>query len=251
MKVIIIEDEKSNAKRLKKMLNEIDDSIVVETILENVDESISYLSNNSADLIFMDVQLSDGICFEIFDTVNVDIPIIFTTAYDEYAIKAFKVNSIDYLLKPIDSQELKKSINKYNSLKRKFSNDNNINNLLESLKGARKNFKTRFLVKHGKQYKSISVDDIVCFRIENQLVYLCDYEGKTYIIDIFLDELEKSLDSEQFFRVNRQNIININYIKSMVNYPGNRLKIIFTIPFEKVIIVSREKVSSVKEWLNK
>ena len=251
MKVIIIEDEQLASEKLNKMLCEIDPDIQVKAILETVAASANWLSNNPApDLIFMDIQLDDGISFEIFDTVRINTPIIFTTAYNEYAIKAFKVNSVDYLLKPYTEKDLTEAINKYKKL---HANQNisleKIDHLYQQLV---KDYKTRFFVKIGTHYHSISIDEIACFFIRERGTFIKMKIGKNLDIDYSLDQIQKIVDPMKFFRINRNYVINIDSITDIISYSSNRLKVILK-NFEHLddLLVSREKTSDFKKWLDR
>ncbi|MCF6222364.1 MAG: LytTR family DNA-binding domain-containing protein [Flavobacteriaceae bacterium] len=250
MKVIIIEDEKPSARRLRRMLTEI--NIEAEAMLHSVAESITWFQNNNhPDLILLDIQLSDGLSFEIFEKVEVKSAIIFTTAYDEYALKAFKLNSIDYLLKPIDDDELNNAINKFKNTK----NDredlhfdlNQIKKLL--VNPLDKNYKKRFTIKIGQHIRMVNTNDIECFYSENKASYLYSIENKNYLMDYSLEQLENQLDPLKFFRVNRKFYINIEAIKDIISYTNSRLQIKLNHFNEFDIIVSREKVKDFKHWL--
>lgn len=250
MKAIIIEDELSNSKRLSKLIKNIDSEIDILTTLVSVEESVNWLSDNPIpDLIFMDIQLSDGLCFEIFSTIEIEAPVIFTTAYDDYAIQAFKFNSIDYLLKPIDPIELERAILKFkktNATKLK----SNFDNLLQSF-NKEMNYKNRLLVKHINHFIPILVENIAYFIIDNQLVYIYTLTGQKYIYYSYLDDIEKILNPKLFFRINRQMLININTIKKINSFTNNRLLLQINPTLEKKeIIVSREKVQAFKEWIS-
>ncbi|WP_139957640.1 LytR/AlgR family response regulator transcription factor [Flavicella sediminum] len=251
MKIIIIEDEKPSARRLTRMLKEI--GIEVETMLHSVSESIEWFQNNAhPDLILLDIQLSDGISFEIFEEISVDSAIIFTTAYDEYALKAFKLNSIDYLLKPIDEEELFVAIEKFktNQLEKQSLHVdlNQIRKLL--VNPLEKTYKKRFTVKLGQHLKLVDVERIECFYSENKGTYLFTKEGRAYLIDASLEDLDLQLDPSQFFRVNRKFYVNITAIKDIVSYTNSRLQLLLFAYAEKEIIVSREKVRSFKNWID-
>jgi DNA-binding LytR/AlgR family response regulator len=233
------------------MLGEIDPDIEVQAVLETVAASANWLSNNSdPDLIFMDIQLDDGISFEIFETVKINTPIIFTTAYNEYAIKAFKVNSVDYLLKPYTKKDLTEAINKY---KRLHDNQSipleKIDHLYQQLV---KDYKTRFFVKIGTHYHSISIDDIACFFIRERGTFIKTKVGKNLDIDYSLDQIQKIVDPMKFFRINRNYVINIDSISDILSYSSNRLKVILR-NFEHLddLLVSREKTSEFKKWLDR
>ncbi len=251
MNVIIIEDEKPSARRLQRMLAEL--GIEVQTMLHSVEEAINWFSaNEHPDLIMLDIQLSDGLSFEIFDEIEVKSSIIFTTAYDEYALKAFKLNSIDYLLKPIDQDELEAAIKQF-----KNNRQQNTPNLQVDINQIRKmlinpmdrNYKERFTVKIGQHLKMIAVDDIECFYSENKGTYIYTSDKREYLVDRTLEQLDSVLNPTKFFRVNRKFFININKIKDIVSYTNSRLKIILNNFSEHELIVSREKVKDFKNWL--
>lgn len=249
MKVVIIEDEKPAARRLSRMLNTL--GIEPITMLHSVEESVNWFySNEHPDLLFLDIQLSDGLSFEIFDEVEVKSAIIFTTAYDEYALKAFKLNSIDYLLKPIDSDELENAIDKFKQFQ---LNDTGHNFDLEQLKllvlPSQKNYKKRFTVKIGQHLKMISVDAIECFYSENKATHIHTIDNRSYLIEDTLDQLDSKIQPETFFRVSRKFVVNINAIKDIIAYSNSRLKIQLQSYNESDIIVSRERVKDFKNWL--
>ncbi len=250
MKIIIIEDEKPAARRLKRMLNDM--GIEVQTMLHSVEESIQwFLDHEHPDLILLDIQLSDGLSFEIFKEVNIESNIIFTTAYDEYALKAFKLNSIDYLLKPIDDDELHNAIEKY----RKYSiKENNTQFDIEQIKKLlvnplEKNYKKRFTIKVGQHLKIVNTKSIECFYSENKATFLHTNKGKNYILDETLEQIEEQLDSTKYFRVSRKFIINMDFIKDIISYTNSRLQVKLEHFNEFDIIVSREKVKDFKTWL--
>jgi len=255
VKVLIVEDEVPAAEKLERYLQRYDSSIEVLDKISSVSDSIAWLQANqdNVDLIFMDIQLTDGKSFEIFDTVTIKKPIIFITAYDEYAIDAFKVNSIDYLLKPITFDDLSKALNKFQDLKASLSN--NSSPALEQLQSAlsqlqQKNYKTRFMVKLGEHIKSVTTNNIEFFYAEGRNVYLYSFDNRKFIIDYKLEELEDLLDPTTFYRANRSYIINIEAIKDVIVYSNSRLKVIPKLEFDKEIIVSRDKVNAFKEWLS-
>lgn len=250
MKVLIIEDEKPSARRLQRMLKKLD--IEVDTLLHSVEESIDWFKNNShPDLIFLDIQLSDGLSFEIFEAVSITSAIIFTTAYDEYALKAFKLNSIDYLLKPIDDEELETAVTKYKSRlppQHQVTLDfNDIKQLL--VNPIEREYKKRFSVKVGQHLKLIQSDEIECIYSENKGTYLYTNQGRNYLIDATLDELEKELEPNIFFRINRKFYININAIEDMLSYTNSRIEIKLNTYKDHKVIVARERVKEFKNWL--
>ncbi|WP_299887681.1 LytTR family DNA-binding domain-containing protein [uncultured Lacinutrix sp.] len=250
MRVLIIEDEKPSARRLQRMLQNI--NIQAETMLHSVEESITWFQNNEhPDLIFLDIQLSDGLSFEIFDEVNINSAIIFTTAYDEYALQAFKLNSIDYLLKPIDDEELEKAVSKFkNRVPEKQSVTLDFNDIKKLLiNPIEREYKKRFSVKVGQHLKLINIDDIECFFSENKGTYLHTTDGRNYLLDTTLDNLENELEPSQFFRINRKFYVNIQAIKDMVSYTNSRLQIKLGSYKEQEVIVARERVKDFKNWL--
>ena len=250
MNVIIIEDEKPAARRLNRMLANLD--IEVNTMLHSVNESIEYFTNNDhPDLIFLDIQLSDGLSFEIFDEVQINSAIIFTTAYDEYALKAFKLNSIDYLLKPIDDEELEAAVKKYKS---KLPEKKNLQVDFEDIKKLLVNpidrvYKKRFTAKVGQHLKIFSVDDIECFYSENKGTYLHTTDNRNYLIDTTLENLEEELNPKQFYRISRKFYVNINAIRDIISYTNSRLQIKLNNFNELEVIVARERVKDFKDWL--
>jgi len=250
MNALIIEDEHLAADRLAIMLQKVETEINVLARLESVLDSINWLnSHDRPDLIFMDIQLDDGICFEIFDSVEIDTPIIFTTAYDSYAIKAFKVNSVDYLLKPIEEEALVKAMEKYRLIydKKSFQIEK-LNMLYDQMVN---NYKTRFFVKIGNHFHSVSVNEIQCFLIQERAVFLRTVGGKKYDLDYSLDQLQKVVDPNTFFRINRNYLIHIDAIQDIYSYSSNRLGVKLKMLDHLDMIVSREKVSDFKKWLDR
>ena len=250
MNVLIIEDEKYAAERLKLLLLKSKKSIFVMDDLETVEESINWLGNNPRpDLIFMDIQLADGLCFEIFDTVKVSTPVIFTTAFDEYAIKAFKVNSVDYLLKPVDLESLVRAIDKFELLHASGQQPNEkINLLIDQLVH---NYKTRFFVRAGQRFKSIQTSEIDYFYISGRSTFLKTISGKIYDLDYSLEQLEGLIDPGAYFRINRGYVIHIESITEMTNYSATRLKIkLRNMEPDTEIFVSRDRLSAFKGWLD-
>ena len=254
MTTLIIEDEKPAARLLQRKLEKLE--IAVETMLHSVEESIDWFGNNEhPDLIFLDIQLSDGLSFEIFEKIDIKSAIIFTTAYDEYALKAFKLNSIDYLLKPIDEDELEVAVAKF-KLRLPKSNSENQNLQLDFEQIRRmlsnpfeKNYKKRFTVKIGQHLKVITTDEIECFFSENKGTYIHTFDNRNYLIDSTLEILEQELDMKEFFRVSRKFIVPLQAIKEIQVYTNSRLKVILPTYKEDEVIVSREKVQDFKSWL--
>lgn len=250
MNVIIIEDEKPSARRLQRLLNHL--GVTVQTMLHSVEESILWFQNNThPDLIFLDIQLSDGLSFEIFDTVTVNSAIIFTTAYDEYALKAFKLNSIDYLLKPIDEDDLEQAITKFKTRlpqqEQLVLNYRDIKSML--VNPLDRQYKKRFSVQVGQHLKLIYSNDVECFYSENKGTYLYTADGRNYLLSTSLDQLDLELDPQMFFRINRKFIVNIHAIKDMINYTNSRLEIKLNSYNHDQVIVARERVKTFKDWL--
>ena len=250
MKAIIIEDERPAARRLTRMLNNM--QVEVRATLHTVEESISWFRNNTHEgLLFLDIQLSDGLSFEIFEDIDISNPIIFTTAYDEYALQAFKLNSIDYLLKPIDQDELAKAIKKYRALQveeQKLQIDfDDIKKLL--VNPVERDYKKRFTARVGQHIKILPAPDIECFFSENKGTYAATVDGRNYLLDTTLEQLEEELTPEKFFRVSRKFYVNLDHIKDIISYTNSRLKIKLNTFKDHEIIVSRERVRDFKLWL--
>lgn len=251
MKVLIIEDEKPSARRLQRMLEKLE--LHVDTLLHSVAESIEWFQNNPhPDLIFLDIQLSDGLSFEIFEAIEIKSAIIFTTAYDEYALKAFKLNSIDYLLKPIDDEELEAAVNQY---KNRLSENQTVSLDFEDIKRMLTNplereYRKRFSVKVGQHLKLINIDEVECFYSENKGTYLHTVDGRNYLLDTTLEQLEEELEPEVFFRINRKFFVNVHAIKDIISYTNSRLQIKLNSYNEQDVIVARERVRDFKNWLD-
>jgi DNA-binding LytR/AlgR family response regulator len=248
-KVIIIEDERYACEALVKTLYEISPDIEVKAMLGSVEESIRFLSQDpNADLILSDVQLTDGLSFSIFNEVDVDAPIIFITGYDKFMMTAFEYNSIDYLLKPVLKEDLQKALLKYRRLQKHFTNANEP--LYEFLSRFNEKKKTRLLVRKGLEHVALSLDDIALFYTENKIVYVFDKCGKKYMADKNLSDLEAQLDKNRFFRVNRQYIVNINYIRSFKAFERVKLEVELTLnDLHHHIVVSQETAPLFKKWL--
>lgn len=251
MNVLIIEDEKPSARRLHRMLAAL--GVAVNQMLHSVEEAVAWFkSNQHPDLIFLDIQLSDGLSFEIFDQVEVKSAIIFTTAFDEYALQAFKLNSVDYLLKPIDDEDLEKAVTKFKERVPKPQdvalNFEDIRKLLGAT-AVEREYKKRFTTKIGQHIKMIPIDEIECFYSENKGTYAGTIEGRNYLLDTTLELLENDLEPETFFRVSRKFYVNINAIADIIAYTNSRLKIKLNKWDEQEIIVSRERVKDFKTWI--
>ncbi|MFT7162683.1 MAG: DNA-binding LytR/AlgR family response regulator [Bacteroidia bacterium] len=250
-RVLIIEDEFYAAQKLIRQLQNIDPEIEILDTLDSVDESVKWLKANEVDLIFLDIHLGDDLSFKIFERINVKTPIIFTTAYDQYAIKAFKLNSIDYLLKPVNKKELEKALEKFHEQKLQ-SQAFDYNQLLNSLQSEKNtSYQKRFMVYFGDRVKSIPVEEIAYFFAEGKYAYLISKDDKEYIVDYTLEKLEGLVNKDEFFRINRQFIIRIDSISEMIAYTKGRLKIELQPSCKKEAIVSIEKASEFKKWLNR
>ena len=250
MITIIIEDEKPAARLLQRKLEKL--NIQVGVMLHSVEEAIDWFSNNEhPELIFLDIQLSDGLSFEIFEKIEIKSAVIFTTAYDEYALRAFKLNSIDYLLKPIDEDDLEIAVSKF---KARLPKQETVQLDFEQIKKMlsnpfEKNHKKRFTVKIGQHLKVIATDEIECFFSENKGTYLHTFDNRNYLIETTLELLEQELDPKDFYRISRKFIIPLKAIKEIVVYSNSRLKVILPSYKEDEVIVSREKVSDFKNWI--
>lgn len=250
MKIIIIEDEKPAARLLQRKIEKLGYS--VQQMLHSVQEAVLYFQNNThPDLIFLDIQLSDGLSFEIFEQLDIQSAIIFTTAYDQYALKAFKMNSIDYLLKPIDEEELQVAMQKMIHQQQAKLTSLDIDAIKQLLiHPVAKSFKKRFTIKVGNQLKIIDIEDVVCFFSENKATYLHTADNRSYLIESTLELLEQDLDTNQFFRINRKWIVALKAVQEIQLYSNSRLKIIIPAYKNEDLIVAREKVSDFKQWIS-
>ena len=250
MTIIIIEDEKPSARLLQRKVEKL--GFEITTLLHSVEEAIQWFQNNShPDLIFLDIQLSDGLSFEIFDAVAIKSAIIFTTAYDEYALRAFKLNSIDYLLKPIDEDDLEVAINKFKALQPKQESiPFDIEMIKKMLVSPEvKTYKKRFTIKTGQHLKVVTIEEVECFYSENKGTYLHTFDNRDYLLEGTLEQLEVELDPKDFFRISRKFIIPMKGIKDIVVYSNSRLKVILPTYKEDEVIVSRERVNDFKTWI--
>lgn len=246
---IVIEDEKAVAQNLIATLKEVAPGTQIKATLSSVQESIEYLSKDAtADIIFCDVQLTDGLSFSIFNEVSIDAPIIFITGYDKFMLNAFEYNSIDYLLKPVCREDLRKAMEKYKRLEQHFTHTSYLSNFLQNFDQQKK---TRLLVKKGLENISLLLEDVVLFFTENKIVYVIDKNGKKYLIDRNLSDLEVELDTKMFFRVNRQYIVNINFIRSFKAYERVKLQIELTLSdLNYFIVVSQETAPLFRKWIS-
>ena len=251
MKILIIEDEHYAAKRLKSMVQHILPTATILEPLDSVEESKLWFANNhEPDLVFMDIQLADGLSFKIFEDVKFVCPVIFITAFDEFAIDAFKLNSVDYLLKPIEEQQLKSAIEKF----KKFHGNSSIHNidwqeLSRSLYANKEVYKKRFLIKTGTAFQYLNTCDIALFYSEESISFAINKMGKRLIVDNTLDKIESSLDPTQFFRISRKHIVSVSEINKIHPHLNSRLKLELNQKNDQDLIVSREKVKQFKEWI--
>jgi DNA-binding LytR/AlgR family response regulator len=259
MKVLIIEDEPFAQQELKRLLTGIKPEVEILDMIDTVEDAVAWLNTRKApDLIFLDIQLADGISFDIFRKVKVEAPVIFTTAYDEFAVRAFQLNSIDYLLKPVKQGDLMRALNKLDSMKSQFSKSHGESisisqKQLESLLGGigSKEYKSRFVAKVGDQIKYVPVDDIAYFYAEDNVVFLITSAGNRYIIDYSIEEIDNLLDPKKFHRLNRAFVASINSIDKVYKYLNSRLKIELKPASNKEILVSRAKVADFMEWMER
>ncbi|MEI7661220.1 MAG: LytTR family DNA-binding domain-containing protein [Bacteroidota bacterium] len=251
MNAIIIEDELLSAEHLGNLLRKIDPDMHVLATYDSVRQTIqAFKAGVKADLLFVDIHLADGLSFEIFNEISVDTPIIFTTAYDEYAIRAFKLNSVDYLLKPVGQEELTNALGKFKKYGR---NDYSlmVDNIVQAYQTMNRQYKSRFMIRIGENIVSVRADQIAHFIFEDGVVLLATITNHLYPVDFTLDQLEAMTDPSQFFRINRKVIISISSIQKSSAYFNSRLKITAPLLHDDNAIVSRERVNGFKEWLGK
>jgi two-component system LytT family response regulator len=256
MRILIIEDEPLAAARLEELVMQCDPFATIAGRCDSVKESVRWLNRNvPPDLLFLDVQLGDGLSFEILDQVAVDCPVIFTTAYDAYAIDAFRLNSISYLLKPIKQEELAAAIEKYKAspyFREGLSSGSQQQVALDMVKRMfTSQYKKRFLVKTGQHIRSVATEDILCFYSMEKATYATLQGGKTVLMDYTLEQIGELLDPEHFFRISRKYIVSIDAIDDIISYSGSRLKLRIKDSTDNDVFVSRERVSQFKEWLNR
>jgi len=250
MQVIIIEDETPAANRLNNLLRDTSGDIDVVCRLDSVESAVKYFQLSPAiDLVFMDIQLADGLCFDIFQQVKIRPPVIFTTAFDQYTLKAFKVNSIDYLLKPVDENELRQALDKYRQLYHKKEHDfsERILKLVQEMNTAK--YKERLLIKRGQQLSYLKTIATAFCYADGKLCYAVDFDGNKYLLDYNLSQLEEQLHPPKFYRINRNLLVNIDVVKKVHTWLGGRLKLELSLATRAETIVSRERVNGFKDWL--
>jgi len=258
MNILIVEDEDLAVKKLKKTLLSVDETANIVGEADSIKNTVSWLeSNPSPDLILMDIELADGQSFEIFNHVQVKSPVIFITSYDEYALKAFKVNSVDYLLKPVQKEDLTAALDKYRQMKKMYADKEassiSIDALVKELqqKLQTKEYRKRFLVKHGQKLVSVDVDEIAYFFSDGRLNFFKTFDNRKFVVDYTMEELNEMLDPDKYFRISRSFFISVDSVSQIHDYFGNRLMLQLKPESDKEVIVSREKVSDFKMWLGK
>jgi DNA-binding LytR/AlgR family response regulator len=252
MKLLIVEDEIAAARRLQKMLQTFEPASEVLAVCDSIVSSEQWFTKNQQpDLIFMDIQLADGLSFDIFSRVQISAPVIFTTAYDEYALRAFKVNSIDYLLKPVDNDELVLALNKYRNFHANDSSMGSLHSIAHAVLQREKAYRSRFLVAKGHRWIPVSIDDVAWFISEEKHVSLVTRDNHKHLLDVTLEQLEEQLDPEKFTRANRQFIVSDSCVKSMENGFNGKLHLAISPQPEEQVTVSREKAGEFRKWLGK
>jgi DNA-binding LytR/AlgR family response regulator len=252
MKILIVEDEPLAAERLETMIREYLPEVDVAGPFDSIRQTAAWLKKNGApELGFFDIQLADGLSFEIFEQAEVTCPVIFTTAFDEYALKAFKVNSVDYLLKPVDKKELFSALEKYGRLFKQQDKQGSVSTeaIDQIYRMMTRNYRSRFLIRVGEHLRPLDIAGVVYFYSQQRSTFVLTREGKSYDLDFTLDQLEQELDPKQFFRVNRSALVRLDAIGDVLIYSGNRLRLKLVKEPDEPVLVSREKVSSFKQWL--
>ncbi len=251
MDILIIEDEQYNQRLLQGIINNLRPQWNIVQCTDSVADSVEWLKNNKANLIFMDIQLSDGLCFSIFDKIKIDTPVIFTTAYDNFAVQAFKVNSIDYILKPVKDSDLEQAILKFEKTTKPFLPNIDYTEIMNAIKNGEKKYRNRVLIHTATAYYKIDIDQVAFFYSENKITYACTFNNTQHVVDMTLENLEDEIDPQQFFRANRQIIININAIVKFEDYFAGKLIVITKPAFHEQITISRLKNSIFKHWAGK
>jgi len=254
MNILIVEDEELAAKKLQKILLSVDPTAKIVGVSESIKGTVEWLQENpQPDLILMDIELCDGQSFEIFNLTEVNSPVIFTTSYDEFALKAFKVNSLDYLLKPVQKEELMAALNKFHKQKTNKNGDINLDSIVKELqqKLKPKVYRKRFLVKQGQKLASVEIEEIAYFYSDGRLNFFKTRDNRKFVVDYTMDELEDMLDPDAYFRISRSFYVSINSVDKIDDYFGNRLILGLKPAVDKEVLVSREKVMEFKMWLGK
>jgi DNA-binding LytR/AlgR family response regulator len=252
MNILIIEDEEQATRRLETLIGELVPLAKISGRADSVKSAVKWFKNNpQPDLIFMDVQLGDGLSFEIFEMTEVAAPIIFTTAYDAYALKAFKVNSIDYILKPVDKDDLKAALQKFNSRQSGADQQNLVHNISQVVQLLTKKYKERFVIKVGEHLRTVEVTDILYFYSSEKATFCATQDNRTHILDFTLDQVELMVNPDDFYRVNRKYIVRSAAIKDIISYTNSRLKLMLAGSDDNDIIVSRERVQEFRQWLDR
>jgi DNA-binding LytR/AlgR family response regulator len=253
MNVLIIEDEPQAAKRMETLMKELEPSVNIVGKIDSVKKAVQWIAGNPPpDLILMDIQLADGISFSIFEKCHVQSPVIFTTAYDEYALKAFKVNSIDYILKPVDKDELSAALKKFKNMKRTAPDTKLLlDNIGQAVQMLTKRYKSRFMIKVGEHLKTIETTSLLYFYSQDKATFCYTVDNRSLILDYTLEQLEEMTDPAIFFRVNRKYLVSATAITDIISYTNSRLKLKLKGSQDDDIIVARERVQDFKEWLDR
>ncbi|MEJ1240250.1 LytTR family DNA-binding domain-containing protein [Chryseolinea sp. T2] len=252
MNVLIIEDEPLAAQRLASLIDELLPNAEVLQTIDSIKRSVQWLNQNDhPDLILMDIHLADGISFDIFEKCTVSCPVIFTTAYDQYALRAFKVNSIDYILKPVDKTELAQALKKFETSRSGQTSPDLLTNIQAAMRMLTRRFKERFIVKVGDKLRSIEVSDVQLFLSEDKTTFAQTSDGRKHVLDHPLDEIQGLLNPELFFRVNRKYIVAVSAIRDISSYTNSRLRLLLKVTHDDDVIVARERVNEFREWLDR
>ncbi len=249
-RALLIEDEPPAARRLSRLLGECADDIEVVEVIESITDAVAWLSSETADLIFLDIHLADGLSFSIFEKVQVKMPIIFTTAYDQYAVQAFKHNSLDYLLKPVDREELIHALGKFRERKLETP-DIDVKAIVEALKQPDPSYQERFMVSSGEKIRSVPIEEVAYFFGQQKYVFLITRDGRRHLVDYTLTQLEELLDPRRFFRINRQFIVGFSAIQHMYPYSKSRMKLELVPAPDMEAVLSIDKTPRFKEWIGK
>lgn len=249
--VVIVEDEILAAKRLEKLLSQLDENVEVLAILDSVKNAAKWLANNpTPDLLFLDIQLGDGLSFEIFDIVQANCPIIFVTAFNEYAIDAFKLNSVAYLLKPIVEEDLRNALAKYDNMHSLFNKAEANEQIQQARKSLQEGYKQRFMVKAGAHIRAVTIAEICYFYSQDKATFIKTNDGRSNLIDYTIEQLEELVDPKEFFRINRKYLVSLTCIEDIIAYSNSRLQLKLRNQIDKDAIVSRQKVTAFKQWLD-